>query len=85
MNDAHAKIIEILGPGCPRCEQTLRVVRHVVEQAGIPAEIRKVDSINRMVELGVLATPAIAVNGVVKLSGQVPKAEVVRQILGIEG
>ncbi len=77
-------VIEVLGPGCPRCEQAHRVVRHVVEQAGLDAEVRKVDSIDRMVEMGILATPALVVDGQLKVAGQVPKAELVRKLLGIE-
>lgn len=79
------KLIEVLGPGCPRCEQAHRVVRHVVEQAGLDVEVRKVDSIDRMVEMGILATPAIVVDGQLKVAGQVPKAELVRKLLGIAG
>ena len=79
------KLIEVLGPGCPRCEQAYRVVRHVVEQAGLQTEVRKVDSIDRMVAMGILATPAIIVDGELKVAGQVPKAELVRKLLGIEG
>jgi len=77
--------IEILGPGCPRCQQTHRVVQHVVEQAGLDVEIRKVESMDRMIELGVLATPAVVVDGELKLAGQIPRAEMVRKLLGIEG
>lgn len=79
------KLIEVLGPGCPRCEQAYRVVRHVVEQAGLQTEVRKVDSIDRMVAMGILATPAIIVDGELKVAGQVPKAGLVRELLGIEG
>ncbi len=42
------------------------------------------DSIDRMVEMGILATPAIVVDGQLKVAGQVPKAELVRKLLGIE-
>lgn len=79
------KLIEVLGPGCPRCQQTHRVVQQVVEETGLPVEVRKVESMDRMIELGVLATPAIVVDGQLKLAGQVPKAELVRKLLGIEG
>ncbi len=51
------KEIEILGPGCPRCQQAHRVVQHVVEEAGLDVEVRKEEGIDRMIELGVLATP----------------------------
>ena len=76
--------IEVLGPGCARCQETYRVVRHVVESAGLGCEVVKVESYQRMAQLGVMATPAIAVEGGVVLSGRVPKAEEVRQLLGLE-
>jgi small redox-active disulfide protein 2 len=76
-------VIEILGPGCARCHETHRVVRHVVEQAGIDCLVQKNESIDRMVELGVLRTPAVAIDGRVVLSGRIPKAEEVRRLLGL--
>lgn len=78
------ELIEILGPGCPRCQQTYRVVQQVVEEAGIDAEVRKDESIDRMVQLGVLATPAIVADGEIKIAGQVPKAALVRLVLGLD-
>jgi len=75
--------IEVLGPGCSRCQETYRVVRHVVESAGMTCEIVKVESYQRMAELGIVATPAIAIDGGVVLAGRVPKADEVRQLLGI--
>jgi small redox-active disulfide protein 2 len=75
--------IEVLGPGCTRCKETYRVVKHVVEQAGLPVEVIKDESIERMVSLGLMATPGIAIDGKVVLSGRIPKAEEVRQLLGV--
>ncbi len=83
MNDV--SLIEILGPGCPRCKQAHRVVQQVVEESGLDVVVQKEESIDRMIELGVFATPAIVVDGELKLVGQVPKAKVVRKLLGIEG
>jgi small redox-active disulfide protein 2 len=77
-------VIEVLGPGCPRCFETHRVVQRVVEDAKLDCLVRKVDSIDRMVELGVLATPALAFDGRVVLSGRIPKADDVRRLLGLE-
>jgi predicted thioredoxin/glutaredoxin len=59
------------------------VDRHVVEQAGIDCLVQKNESIDRMVELGVLRTPAVAIDGKVVLSGRIPKAEEVRRLLGL--
>lgn len=76
-------VIEILGPGCPRCYETHRVVQHVVGEAKLDCLVQKSTSIERMVELGVLSTPAVAFDGRVVLSGHVPKTEEVRKLLGL--
>lgn len=75
--------IEVLGPGCTRCKETYRVVQHVVESAGIQVELVKEESYERMAVLGLMATPGIAIDGRVVVSGRIPKAEEVRELLGI--
>ena len=81
--DATVKTIEVLGPGCARCQETFRVVQHVVESAGMTCNVVKNASIQRMVELGVMATPAVVIDGGVVVSGRIPKADEVKQLLGI--
>jgi len=76
-------VIEILGPGCARCQETHRVVRHVVEQAGLDCLVQKIESVERMVDLGVLRTPAVAFDGRVVHQGSIPKSEEVRRLLGL--
>lgn len=75
--------IEILGPGCTRCRETYRVVQHVVEQAGLQVDVIKDESIERMAALGLMATPGVAVDGKVVVSGRIPRAEELRQIFGL--
>lgn len=77
------KRIEVLGPGCTRCKETYRVVRHVVEQAGLDIEVVKDESIERMMALGLMSTPGLAIDGKLVISGRIPKAEEVRQMLGV--
>jgi small redox-active disulfide protein 2 len=76
-------VIEVLGPGCARCHETHRVVRHVVDEAGLQCDVRKSESVDRMVELGVLRTPAIAFDGRVVLQGSIPKSQELRRLLGL--
>ncbi|MHB0972228.1 MAG: thioredoxin family protein [Thermoanaerobaculia bacterium] len=76
--------IEVLGPGCTRCKETFRVVQHVVEQSGLSVEVVKDESIERMMALGLMATPGVAIDGKVVISGRIPKAEEVRKVLGLE-
>jgi small redox-active disulfide protein 2 len=80
---AGVKRIEVLGPGCARCQETYRVVRHVVERAGLPCEVIKNSSVDRMVELGMLASPGVAVDGRLMISGRIPQAEEIRRLLGL--
>ena len=77
------KKIEVLGPGCTRCKETYRVVQHVVEQAGLDIEVVKDESIERMMALGLMSTPGAAIDGKVVISGRIPKADEVRQLLGV--
>jgi small redox-active disulfide protein 2 len=76
-------VIEVLGPGCARCQETHRVVRHVVDEAGLDCQVQKVESMDRMVELGVLRTPAVAFDGQIVLSGRIPRPDEVKQLLGL--
>jgi small redox-active disulfide protein 2 len=80
---AKVSVIEILGPGCARCHETDRVVRQVVDEDGLGCLVQKNESIDRMVELGVLRTPAVAFDGRVVHQGSIPKAEDVRRLLGL--
>jgi small redox-active disulfide protein 2 len=81
MENAPRKKIEILGPGCNRCKETYRVVQHVVETESLPFDVVKVESMERMVALGLMATPGVAIDGKVVVSGRIPKADEVRTIL----
>lgn len=74
--------ITVYGPGCAKCKQTEEVVRRVVAESGVAAEVEKVSDIREMVKAGVMSTPAVAVDGAVKVAGRVPKAEEVKAWLG---
>ena len=81
MENAPHRKIEVLGPGCARCKETYRVVQHVVEKEQLPFDVEKVESIERMVELGLMATPGVAIDGRVVVYGRIPKADEIRAIL----
>jgi small redox-active disulfide protein 2 len=65
-------LIEILGSGCPKCLETERRARQAVKLAGIEADVAHVTDVRTIAERGVLATPAVAIDGAVKLSGTLP-------------
>lgn len=77
--------IAILGTGCAKCRQTAEVVRRVVEQAGIEATIHKVEDIREIMKFNVMATPAVAVDGRVRITGKVPTVDEVKALLAHGG
>jgi small redox-active disulfide protein 2 len=72
------KTITVYGPGCMKCHKAEEIVKQVVEVAGIQAQVIKVSDVQKMVAAGIMSTPAVAVDGVIKLSGRIPTAEEVR-------
>ena len=65
------KKVQVLGPGCPKCKLQAENVAQAAKELGIEIELVKVTSINDISSFGVMLTPAIAVDGVVKASGKV--------------
>jgi len=64
--------IKVLGPGCPRCNQTEKVVKDALADAGITADVEKVTDVMQIAGYGVLGTPAVVVDGEVKSVGKIP-------------
>jgi small redox-active disulfide protein 2 len=67
--------IKILGPGCPRCQQTEKVVQEAVAESGTNAQVEKVTNVMDIARYGVFGTPAVVVDGQVKSVGKIPKKE----------
>ncbi len=70
--------IEILGPGCSRCFATERNVKHVLNVLNMDAEVIHVHDPKEFAKRGVLFTPAVVIDGVVKSSGKVPTVEAIQ-------
>ena len=66
------KKLQILGTGCPKCKKLAEATELAAKQAGIEYEMEKVTSIDCIVEFGVMTTPALVVDGEVKVAGRVP-------------
>ena len=64
--------IQVLGTGCPKCQQTIRNVKEAIKKTGVEAEVVKVDQIQEIMKFGVMMTPALAIDGEVKVAGKVP-------------
>ena len=77
--------ITVYGPGCARCKQTEEIVRQAVEQSGMEAEVVKVSDLASMAKAGVMATPAVEINGKLVMRGRVPAVnEVVTLIVNAQ-
>ena len=75
------KHVQGLGPGCPKCKKLAETVEAVAKDAGIEADVEKVTDISQIVSFGVMATPALVVDGQVKVVGKVPSADEIEQLL----
>lgn len=68
--------IKVLGTGCAKCEELYKTTRAAVEQAGLdPALVVKVEDIDQIMAQGVMMTPALVIEGVVRSTGKVPERE----------
>lgn len=73
--------IQILGSGCARCRALTAVAQQAAQDLGLQYELEKVTDMKRYPEFGVMFTPALVVDGVVKSSGKVPSIDEVKQLL----
>ena len=74
--------IQILGTGCPKCKKVAEVAEKAVKELGVEAEVVKITDINEIMNFGVMMTPALAIDGDVKVSGKIPSIEQVKEWLG---
>jgi len=74
--------IKILGPGCPKCQQTEKIVKEVVKEVGLEATVEKVTNIMEIAGYGVFGTPAVVVDGEVKSVGKIPRPGEVKSWIG---
>jgi small redox-active disulfide protein 2 len=66
------KKIEILGTGCPKCNKTTEIIKETVKKIGVEAEVVKVSNLNDIISRGVMMTPAVMVDGELKVEGKIP-------------
>lgn len=67
--------IEILGTGCPKCKKLTELTRNIIQELDITVEITKVTDINKIIEYGVMVTPALVIDGEIKVVGKIPGKE----------
>lgn len=75
------KKIQILGTGCPKCKKLAELTEQATKELGIEYELEKVTKINDIMKFGVMVTPALVVDGQLKVAGRVPDVEQLKEML----
>jgi small redox-active disulfide protein 2 len=75
------KLVQILGTGCAKCEKLKHNAEEAAKQAGIEATVEKITDIGTITGFGVMMTPALAVDGEVKVVGRIPSVEEIKKLL----
>lgn len=75
------KKLQILGTGCPKCQKLAETAEAAAKELGIEYEIEKVKEISQIMSFGVMVTPALAVDGVVKSAGKVPSVQETKALI----
>ena len=75
--------IKVLGPGCAKCKTTYNVIEKVIKENNLDVKLTKVDDIMEMMNYNIMTTPAVVVDEVGKMKGQVPSESDVKKLLGI--
>lgn len=75
------KSIKILGTGCAKCKQMETVVRQVVSETGITANVQKIEDIQEIMEYNVLTTPVLVIDEKITIKGRVPSSDEIKALL----
>jgi len=75
------KKLQILGTGCPKCRKLAENTEAAANEMGIEYELEKVTDINEIMKFGVMMTPALAVDGRIKVAGKVPEPDAIKDML----
>ena len=73
--------LQILGTGCAKCNALTQATEQAAQTLGVPYELEKVTDLNRIMSFGVMMTPALVVDGKVKVSGKVPSVDDLKKLL----
>jgi small redox-active disulfide protein 2 len=74
-------IIQVLGTGCTRCKTLFENAQKAVKELGVDALVEKVEDIQKIMAFEILMTPALVIDGVVKVAGRVPSAEDIKKLI----
>lgn len=67
--------IKVLGTGCPKCKKLYAEAEKAIAISGVKAELEKVEKIEEIIKYGIMATPGLVIDEVVKASGRIPQSD----------
>lgn len=73
--------LTVIGPGCAKCKTLAQFTEQAARELGVPYELIKVTDLKQIMALGVMMTPALAINGTVKIAGKVPSVPELKTLL----
>jgi small redox-active disulfide protein 2 len=73
--------IQILGTGCPKCRKTYEHTEEALKELGTCADLEKVEDLKAIMSFGIMVTPAVAIDGEVKISGRVPSVNDMKKLI----
>ena len=73
--------LQILGTGCAKCNALVQATEKAAQTLGLPYELEKVTDLNQIMSFGVMMTPALVVDGKVRVSGKVPSVDEIKKLL----
>ncbi len=74
-------VVQILGSGCPKCQKLAQHAQAAIDEVGIDASVEKVTDMDKIMDMGVAMTPALAIDGEVKSAGKVLSTEKIADML----
>lgn len=76
------KEVKVLGPGCPKCQELMKQTELAIEELGLECSVEKITDIMEITTYGVMMTPALVVDGQIKVVGKVPSLDDIKGMLG---
>jgi len=74
-------LIKVLGPGCPKCKTTYSNVQEALKQTNMEADLEKVEDIEEMMKYNILTTPALVIDGDIKVKGRIAQVSEIIELL----
>ena len=73
--------IQVLGSGCPTCKKLFELTQKAVTELGLKTEVEYITDIQKIMEMGVMSSPVLAINGQAVLAGQLPSSEKIKELI----